>query len=151
MDTLERRAHIRPCANRKWDLLDIWVSSHAPELCAKAFDLTSGYAQFGTRVPANALDRFAYSAFASHQFDVAVSGDSLECCGRDDGGQDGHAVRGKPPKCAGYGECSPYQGWRPFQYHMLCQQAVQNLESCLFFGRQSHILHSVSVTSMLAG
>ena len=35
------------------------------------------------------------------------------------------------------------------QSHMLRQQAVQNLESHLFFGGQSHILHGVNVTFLL--
>ena len=36
------------------------------------------------------------------------------------------------------------------QCHVLREQAVENLESRLFFGLQSHILHEVSVTFVLA-
>ena len=36
------------------------------------------------------------------------------------------------------------------QGHVFRQQAAQNLESRLFFGCQSHILHGVNVTFMLA-
>ena len=36
------------------------------------------------------------------------------------------------------------------QRHVLCQQAVQSPESRLFFGSQSHILHELNVTFLLA-
>ena len=36
------------------------------------------------------------------------------------------------------------------QRHVLREQVVENLESRLFFGFQSHIIHEVSVTFMLA-
>ena len=36
------------------------------------------------------------------------------------------------------------------QCHVLSQQTVQNLKSCLFFLSQSHILHTVNMTFMLA-
>ena len=36
------------------------------------------------------------------------------------------------------------------QCHVLGEQTVQNLESCLFFLRQSHILHDVNLTFLLA-
>ena len=36
------------------------------------------------------------------------------------------------------------------QCHVLSEQTVQNLKSCLFFRSQSHILHSVNMTFMLA-
>ena len=36
------------------------------------------------------------------------------------------------------------------QCHVLREQAVQNLESRLFFRSQSHILHGVNVTFLLA-
>ena len=36
------------------------------------------------------------------------------------------------------------------QRHVLSEQAVRNLKSCLFFLSQSHILHRVNVTFMLA-
>ena len=36
------------------------------------------------------------------------------------------------------------------QRHVLCQQAVENLESKVFFGSQRHILHSVNVAFTLA-
>ena len=42
-------------------------------------------------------------------------------------------------------ECS-----RLIQRHVLNQQAVEDLESRLFFGRQSHILHKLNVTFLLA-
>ena len=42
-------------------------------------------------------------------------------------------------------ECS-----RLIQRHVLSQQAVEDLESRLFFGRQSHILHKLNVTFLLA-
>ena len=42
-------------------------------------------------------------------------------------------------------ECS-----RLIQRHVLSQQAVEDLESRLFFGRQSHILHKWNVTFLLA-
>ena len=43
-----------------------------------------------------------------------------------------------------------HQCSRLIQSHMLYQQAVQNLESRLFFRSQSHILHGVNVTFLLA-
>ena len=43
-------------------------------------------------------------------------------------------------------ECS-----RLIQRHVLSQQAVEDLESRLFFGRQSHILHKMNVTFLLGG
>ena len=43
-----------------------------------------------------------------------------------------------------------HQRSRLIQCHVLSQQAVQNLESRLFSGRQSHILHWVNVTFLLA-
>ena len=36
------------------------------------------------------------------------------------------------------------------QCHVFCEQAVEDLESRLFFGRQSHILHKLNVTFLLA-
>ena len=36
------------------------------------------------------------------------------------------------------------------QFHVLGEQTVQNLKSCLFFLRQSHILHDVNMTFLLA-
>ena len=39
---------------------------------------------------------------------------------------------------------------RLVQRHVLSQQAAENLESRLFSGRQSHILHGVNVTFLLA-
>ena len=39
-----------------------------------------------------------------------------------------------------------HQCSRLVQSYMLCQQAVHNLESRLFFGLQSHILHMLNVT-----
>ena len=39
---------------------------------------------------------------------------------------------------------------RLIQRHVLSQQAVEDLESRLFFGRQSHILHKLNVTFLLA-
>ena len=36
------------------------------------------------------------------------------------------------------------------QCHVLSEQTVQNLKSCLFFLSQNHILHSVNMTFMLA-
>ena len=36
------------------------------------------------------------------------------------------------------------------QCHMLSEQTVQNLKSCLFFLSQSHILHKLNVTFLLA-
>ena len=36
------------------------------------------------------------------------------------------------------------------QCHVLSEQAVQNLNPCLFFLSQSHILHDVNLTFMLA-
>ena len=36
------------------------------------------------------------------------------------------------------------------QCHVLSEQTVQNLNSCLFFLSQSHILHTVNMTFMLA-
>ena len=36
------------------------------------------------------------------------------------------------------------------QRHVLIEQTVQNLKSCLFFLSQSHILHAVNMTFMLA-
>ena len=36
------------------------------------------------------------------------------------------------------------------QCHVLSQQTVQNLKSCLFFLSQSHILHDVNLTFLLA-
>ena len=36
-----------------------------------------------------------------------------------------------------------HQRGRLVQRHVLCQQAVENLESRLFFGSQRHILHGV--------
>ena len=42
------------------------------------------------------------------------------------------------------------QGSRLVQCHVLIAQTVQNLKSCLFFLRQSHILHEVNLTFLLA-
>ena len=39
---------------------------------------------------------------------------------------------------------------RLVQRHVLSKQVVENLESRLFFGRQSHILHGVNVRLLLA-
>ena len=36
------------------------------------------------------------------------------------------------------------------QCHVLSEQTVQDLKSCLFFLSQSHILHDVNLTFMLA-
>ena len=43
-----------------------------------------------------------------------------------------------------------HQFSRLIQGNVLGEKAVQNLESRLFFGIQSHILHGVNVTFMLA-
>ena len=43
-----------------------------------------------------------------------------------------------------------HQLGRLIQRNLLCQQAVQNLKSRLLFRGQSHILHSVNVTFLLA-
>ena len=43
-----------------------------------------------------------------------------------------------------------HQRGRLIQGRVLRQQAVENLESRLFFGSQCHILHGVNVTFMLA-
>ena len=50
----------------------------------------------------------------------------------------------------GVARAHSHQCSRLIQCHVLCQQAVQNLESRLFLGSQSHILHEMSVTFMLA-
>ena len=55
-----------------------------------------------------------------------------------------------PPVCAGCGAGHSHQSGGLVQCHVLREQAVENLESRLFFGFQSHILHEVSVTFMLA-
>ena len=57
---------------------------------------------------------------------------------------------GNPPVCAGCGAGHSHQCGSLVQCHVLREQAVQNLKSRLFFGLQSHILHEVSVTFMLA-
>ena len=51
---------------------------------------------------------------------------------------------------AGVACADTHQLGRLIQHHLLCQQTVQNLDSQLFFWRQCHILHAVSVTFMLA-
>ena len=43
-----------------------------------------------------------------------------------------------------------HQGGRLVQCHVLIEQTVQDLKSCLFFWIQSHILHTVNMTFMLA-
>ena len=43
-----------------------------------------------------------------------------------------------------------HQGGCLVQCHVLSEQTVQNLKSCLFFLSQSHILHAVNMTFMLA-
>ena len=51
---------------------------------------------------------------------------------------------------AGVAWAHSHQSGSLVQGHMLREQAVENLESRLFLGSQSHILHEVSVTFLLA-
>ena len=50
----------------------------------------------------------------------------------------------------GVARADSHQFSRLIQGNVLGEKAVQNLESRLFFGIQSHILHGVNVTFMLA-
>ena len=43
-----------------------------------------------------------------------------------------------------------HQGGRLVQRHVLIEQTVQDLKSCLFFWIQSHILYTVNMTFLLA-
>ena len=50
----------------------------------------------------------------------------------------------------GVARAHSHQSGSLVQCHVLREQAVENLKSRLFLGSQSHILHEVSVTFMLA-
>ena len=50
----------------------------------------------------------------------------------------------------GVARAHSHQFSRLVQCHVLREKAVKNLESRLFLGIESHILHEVSVTFMLA-
>ena len=57
---------------------------------------------------------------------------------------------GKPPNAPGVPSGDTHQRGCLIQCHVLREQTVQNLKSGLFFWIQSHILHTVNMTFMLA-
>ena len=74
-------------------------------------------------------------------------GDAVGSCPGPDGGS---LISVSCQDAPGVASGDTHQGGRLVQCHVLIEQTVQDLKSCLFFWIQSHILHTVNMTFLLA-